>query len=110
VVVRADAHDHLVLPTDSPTTKKTAWEEAPKLHMAYEPLIERIEHLMSHGILTMMVLQDFLSRCIAPLQDHACPAWMYTRDGDTTWLERGHDSDLDLDVLGRGGLHTHVLR
>jgi hypothetical protein len=54
--------------------------------VAFGPMIERIKHLTSHGLSMMMVLHDFLSRHIAPLQGHARPAWMYTGKGDTTWL------------------------
>jgi hypothetical protein len=62
-------------------------------------MIERIKHLMSHGLSVIMVLHDILSRRITPLQNHARPAWMYTRQGNTTQLERNRDSTLDLDVL-----------
>jgi hypothetical protein len=62
--------------------------------MAFRPVIERIKHLMSHGLSVMMVLHDFLSRRIAPLQDRTRPAWMYTGEGDATGLECGHDSGL----------------
>jgi hypothetical protein len=48
----------------------------------------------------MMVLHDFMWSRIAPLQDRARSAWMYIREGDTMWLERGRDSGLDSDVLG----------
>jgi hypothetical protein len=47
--------------------KRINWEEALKLHRTYEPMIERIKHLMNHGLTTMMVLHDFLSIRIAPL-------------------------------------------
>jgi hypothetical protein len=100
VVVRADIHDRLVLSTESPTAKKTAWEETSRLHMAFRPVIKRIKHLMSYGLSMMMVLHDFLSRHIAPLQDCTYPAWMYTGEGDAMRLERDHDSSLDLNVLG----------
>jgi hypothetical protein len=100
VVVRSDVHDRLALLTESLTAKRNAWEEAPKLHVAYGPVIERIKHLTSHGLSVMMVLHDFLSRCITPLQDRAHLTWMYTGEGDTTQLERGRNSDLDPDVLG----------
>jgi hypothetical protein len=86
--------------TESSTAKKTTWEETPNLHMAYGPMIERIMYLMSHGLLVMMVLHDFLSRRITPLQDCARPGRMYTREGDTMQLKHSHDSDLDPDVLG----------
>jgi hypothetical protein len=84
VIVRADVHRCLVLLTESPTAKHSEWEETLKLHRAYEPMIERIKHLTSHGLMMMMVLHDFLSRLIAPLQDSACPAWLYPGEGDTT--------------------------
>jgi hypothetical protein len=85
---------------ESPMAKHSDWEEAPKLHGDYEPVIERIKFLASHGLTTMMVLHDFLLRCITPFQDNAHPGWLYIGEGDTTWLERGHDSDLALDVFG----------
>jgi hypothetical protein len=48
---------------------------------------------------TMMVLHDFLSKCIATLQDRSRLAWLYTGVNDTTRLECGDRSDLDLEVL-----------
>jgi hypothetical protein len=99
VIIRANIHDRMVLPTESPTAKHSNWEEVPKPHWAYEPVIERVKHLTSHGLTSMMVLHDFLSRCITPLQDCAHPTWLYTREGDTTRLERGCDSNLAPDVL-----------
>jgi hypothetical protein len=81
-------------------TKKSAWEETLRLHVAFGPVIKRTKHLTSHGLLAMMLLPDFLSRRIATLQDRTCPARMYTGECDTTWLEHGHDSGLDQDVLG----------
>jgi hypothetical protein len=84
VVIRVDVHDRLVLPTESPMTKKTAWEETSRLHVAFGPVIERIKHLTSHGLSTMMVLHDFLLKRITALQDHTRLAWMYTGEGDTT--------------------------
>jgi hypothetical protein len=47
----------------------------------------------------MMVLHDFLSKRIAPLQDRARPAWLYTSENDATRLERGCGLDLDSGVL-----------
>jgi hypothetical protein len=60
-----------VLPTESSMARHSDWEEVPKLHRAYESVIERIKHLTGHGLTSMMVLHGFLSRCIAPLQDRA---------------------------------------
>jgi hypothetical protein len=78
LVIRADVHYLLVLPTESLSAKKTAWEETLKLLVAYEPVIERIKHLTSHGLSTMMALHDFQSRHITPLQDCAYLTSMYT--------------------------------
>jgi hypothetical protein len=47
----------------------------------------------------MMVLFDFLSKCIAPLQQCLCPAWLYTKENDTTWLEPSRGPDLDSKAL-----------
>jgi hypothetical protein len=99
VIVRANVHNYLALLTESPTAKCSDWEEAPKLHVAYEPMIEKIKHLMRHGMSVMMVLHDFLLRSIAPLQDCACPTLMYTGEGDTTQQEHGRESDFTPDVL-----------
>jgi hypothetical protein len=50
----------------------------------------------------MMVVFDFLSKRIAPLQLCARPAWMYTRENDATQLE--HGSGLDPDLTVRTGM------
>jgi hypothetical protein len=48
----------------------------------------------------MMVLHDFLSRHLAPLQDRATrPAWMYTGVNDIMRLERGPGSSLGCELL-----------
>jgi hypothetical protein len=47
----------------------------------------------------MMVLHDFMSKRIAPLQDHSRPAWLYTGMNDATWLERSGSLNMDDKVL-----------
>jgi hypothetical protein len=84
VIVQADVHDRLLLPTESPTAKRSDWEEAPMLHRAYELMIKRIKLLMSHGLTMMLVLHDILMRRILPLQDCASSTWLYTGEGDTS--------------------------
>jgi hypothetical protein len=42
-----------------------------------------------------MVLHDFLSKCLTPLQDRPRPAWMYTGVNDIMWLDRRPRSSLD---------------
>jgi hypothetical protein len=49
--------------------------------------------------MSMMVMHDFLSKRITPLQDHIYPACLYTREKDTTWLERSRGIDPDTNVL-----------
>jgi hypothetical protein len=99
VIVRAHNHHYLVLPTKTPTGKRGDWEEVPRLQRAFEPMIERIKHLVGHGPTSMVVLSDFLSKRIAPLQLSTCPTWMYSSERDTTRLGRGRGSDLDPDVV-----------
>jgi hypothetical protein len=56
--------------------------------------------LAESGLTSLMVLHDFLSRRLAPLQDRATrPAWMYTGVNDIMRLERGPGSSLDSEVL-----------
>jgi hypothetical protein len=59
----------------------------------------RILFLARKGLMSMMVMFDFLSKHISPLRLCVRLAWLYTRETDTTWLERGSGSDLDLRVL-----------
>jgi hypothetical protein len=55
--------------------------------------------LVEKGLTSMMVLHNFLSKRIAPLQDHARPVWLYTSLKNTTCLERSGRSDHESDVL-----------
>jgi hypothetical protein len=51
-------------------------------------------------VTSLMVLHDFPSRCLAPLQDQpARPAWMYIGLNDIMQLERGPGSSLDEALL-----------
>jgi hypothetical protein len=63
-------------------------------------VLDRIQYLAESGLTSLMVLHDFLSRCLAPLQDRAtCPAWMYTGMNDIMRLERGPGSSLNGELL-----------
>jgi hypothetical protein len=55
--------------------------------------------LVEKGLTSIMVMHDLLSKRIAPLQQCARPAWLYTGENDTTRLERSRGSILDPDVL-----------
>jgi hypothetical protein len=70
----------------------------------------------------MMVLFDFLSKCIAPVQLCTRPAWLYTEVNDTKRLEHSRGLDLNPKVLdtmlgldlpqlhhSTNGLHAHLL-
>jgi hypothetical protein len=46
-----------------------------------------------------MLLHDFLSKCLMPLQDGPRPAWMYTEVNDIIRLDRRSGSSLDEDLL-----------
>jgi hypothetical protein len=59
----------------------------------------RIQFLAEKGLTSMMMMHDFVSKCIAPLQDRSRPVWLYTSLNDTTRLEHGDRSDLEPDVL-----------
>jgi hypothetical protein len=47
----------------------------------------------------MMVMHDFVSKRITPLQERTRPAWLYTGVNDVTRLERGDGSALSEEVL-----------
>jgi hypothetical protein len=49
--------------------------------------------------MSMMVLFDFLSKCIAPVQLCTRPAWLYTEVNDTKRLEHSRGLDLNPKVL-----------
>jgi hypothetical protein len=67
VIIQAEFHDRLELPTSAPTGKSDLWEKVPNLQRVYDPMLKRIKFLVGKGLTSMMVLFDFLSRRIAPL-------------------------------------------
>jgi hypothetical protein len=73
MIMQADIHDRLALPTDAPMAKRSDWEKVHNLQRPYNPVIKRIQLLAGQGLTSMMVLFDFLSKRIAPLQHHARP-------------------------------------
>jgi hypothetical protein len=99
VIVWADVHNRLVLLSGASTGKRGDWVRVPTLQRAYKPMVKRIQLLMNQRLTSMMVLFNFLSKRITPLQVHARPAWLYTGVNDTTLLECSHELDLDPKVL-----------
>jgi hypothetical protein len=58
-------------------------------------VLDRIQYLAKNGLTSLMVLHDFLSKRLTPLQDRShLPAWMYTGVNDIMWLDRGPRSSL----------------
>jgi hypothetical protein len=78
-LVQANIHDRLVLPVSGPTLDHTKWGKDPGLEPGFNPVFDRIQYLAKNSLTSLMVLHDFLSKRLAPLQDwpHR-PAWMYT--------------------------------
>jgi hypothetical protein len=99
VIMQVEAHDRLELPTAAPTGHHSCWEKVPNLQPAYLPVMKRIWFLAKNGLTSMIVLFNFLSKHIAPLQHHARSAWMYNGENDATRLERSPRLDLDPSVL-----------
>jgi hypothetical protein len=71
VLVQADVHDRLTLPIDGPTLDRTEWVRDPGLELGFNPVLDWIQYLAENGLTSLMVLHDFLSKCLAPLQDQS---------------------------------------
>jgi hypothetical protein len=81
--MQADAHDRLMIPADAPTLNRAEWGKDPGLESGFDPVLDRIQYLAESGLASLMVLHDFLSRRVMPLQDRATRlAWMYTGVND----------------------------
>jgi hypothetical protein len=58
-------------------------------------VLDQIQYLAENGLTSLMVLHDFLSKHLAPLQDRSHrPAWMYTGVNDIMQLDRWPGSSL----------------
>jgi hypothetical protein len=58
-------------------------------------VLDWIQYLAENGLTSLMVLHDFLSKHLAPLQDRSHrPAWIYTGVNDIMRLDRGPRSSL----------------
>jgi hypothetical protein len=100
VLVQADAYDRLTLLVDGPTLNRTEWGKDPGLEPGFDPVLDRIQYLAENGLTSLMVLHDFLSKCLAPLQDRSHhPEWMYIGANDIMQLDRGPVASLDAALL-----------
>jgi hypothetical protein len=67
VLVQTDAHEWLMLPTAAPIAPCIHWEQDTNLEPIFNPVLGRIQILAEGGLTSMMVLHDYVSKCIAPL-------------------------------------------
>jgi hypothetical protein len=86
----------LFLVTGEPPTKRTTWASEALPKEVLKALLPWICDLRKEGITGPMVGVDFVTRCIAPLQDHCRPIWVH-RGSDNIWL---HASELNADARG----------
>jgi hypothetical protein len=71
----------------------------PGLEPTYNPMLGRIRILFETRLTCMMVLHDYVSKRIAPLQERTHPTWLCTGVNDVIWLERGDGSVLSEEAL-----------
>jgi hypothetical protein len=69
VLVQVDVHDRLALPIGGPTLNHTEWGKDPGLEPGFDLVLDQIQYLGENGLTSLMVLHDFLSKCLTPLQD-----------------------------------------
>jgi hypothetical protein len=69
------------------------------LEPGFNSVLGRIQILAESGLMSMMVLHDYVSNRITPLLERTCPAWLYTGVNDVTWLERNNGSTLGEEAL-----------
>jgi hypothetical protein len=79
------AVDAAICHADDP---RVDWEQDPGLEPAYNPVLGRIRILAEGGLTPMMGLHDYLSKCIAPLQERIRLAWLYIEVNNVIRLER----------------------
>jgi hypothetical protein len=94
-LVQADVHEWLALPIGGPTLDRTEWGKDLGLEPDVDPVLDRIQYLAKNGLTSLMVLHNFLSKCLSPLQDRSHrPTWMYTGVNNIMRLDRGPGSSL----------------
>jgi hypothetical protein len=66
-LVQADVHDRLALSIGGPTLDRTEWGKDPGLEPGFDPMLDWIQYLAENSLTSLMVLHDFMSKCLAPL-------------------------------------------
>jgi hypothetical protein len=74
VQVQIDAHERLMLSTATPMAPRIDKEQDPGLELVFNPVLGRIQILVESGLTSMMVLHDYVSKRIVPLQERTRPA------------------------------------
>jgi hypothetical protein len=67
VLVQVDVQDQLALSVDGLTLDRTEWVKDSYLESGFDPMLDRIQYLTENGLTSLMVLHDFLSKCLVPL-------------------------------------------
>jgi hypothetical protein len=68
VIAVADPHDRLELLTDAPQSDRSTWKAKPTISKELGPVLDRVKNLQRGSLTSLMVLDDFLKRRIALLQ------------------------------------------
>jgi hypothetical protein len=82
--------------TSEPPAKRTTWASEVLPEEALKALRPWIRDLHREGVTGTMVGVEFVTRYIAPLQDHRRPVWAH-QGGNDIWL---HASELNADARG----------
>jgi hypothetical protein len=99
VLVQADAHEQLTLPTTAPKAPRINCKQDPGLQSAYSPMLGRILILAESRLTPMMVLHHYMSKHITPLHERTRPTRLYTGVNDVMRLERGDESVISEEAL-----------
>jgi hypothetical protein len=83
-----------MLSTAASMTPRVDWEQDPGLEPVFNPMLGRIWILAESGHTSMMVLYDYVSKRITPLQERTRLAWLYTGVNDVTQLEHSNGTTL----------------
>ena len=81
---------------DEPPVKNSHWGKATLDGAMNVSLMGCLSFLREEGLTGQMVVADFVTRRIAPLQAHSVPMWMYSGPNDKMRL---HVKDNDKDVV-----------
>jgi hypothetical protein len=62
VIAEADPHNRLELPTEGPQSDRSTWKAKPTMPEGLGPVLDRVKNLSRRGLMSLMVLGDFLKR------------------------------------------------